>query len=88
MSLYILTSLGLIPVGNVLAGFVAERSSPTLALVGGGLITLAVALGVAIAVPELRNLKSGSAAIGAAPGRHGRAGRRGETFAAPVPREG
>ena len=60
MSLYILTSWGMIPVGNVLAGIVAERSSATVALVGGGLITLAVTIGVAIAVPELRNLKSGA----------------------------
>ena len=35
MSLYILTSWGLIPIGNLLAGTVAERSSPTLALDGG-----------------------------------------------------
>ena len=60
MSLYILTSWGMIPVGNVLSGFVAERSSATVALVGGGVVTLLVAMGVAIAVPELRNLKSGA----------------------------
>lgn len=54
MSLYILTSWGLIPVGNVVAGFVAERSSPTVALVVGGVVTLLATLAVAFAVPELR----------------------------------
>ena len=58
MSLYILTSWGLIPVGNVFAGFVAERSSATVALVIGGIVTLAVALTVAVTVPELRRLGS------------------------------
>jgi MFS family permease len=71
MSLYILTSWGLIPVGNLVAGFVAERSSTTLALVAGGLVTLVAALGVAASVPELRRLRAGSAAIatGAGTGR-------------------
>ena len=54
MSLYILTSWGLIPVGNVVAGFVAERSSPTVALVVGGMVTLLATAAVAFAVPELR----------------------------------
>ena len=60
MSLYILTSWGLIPVGNVVAGFVAERSSPTVALVVGGLVTLLATVAVAVAVPELRRHVSGT----------------------------
>jgi MFS family permease len=63
MSLYILTSWGLIPVGNVMAGIVAERSTPSVALVAGGAITLLVAVTVAIAVPELRRLGAGSARV-------------------------
>lgn len=59
MSLYILTSWGLIPVGNVVAGFVAERSSPTVALVVGGVATLLATLAVAVAAPELRRNATG-----------------------------
>jgi MFS family permease len=63
MSLYILSSWGLIPIGNLLAGFIAERSSATVALVAGGFITLAAVLVVAVRVPELRRLEAGSGAI-------------------------
>ena len=62
MSLYILTSWGLIPVGNLLAGAVAERSSPTLALVAGGLVTLVAVVVVALGVPELRRIGAGAGA--------------------------
>ena len=63
MSLYILTSWGLIPVGNLLAGAVAERSSPTLALMAGGVVTLVAVVTVALAVPELRRIGAGAAAV-------------------------
>jgi MFS family permease len=59
MSLYILTSWGLIPVGNVVAGLVAERSSATVALVVGGAVTLLATLAVTVAVPELRRNATG-----------------------------
>jgi MFS family permease len=62
MSLYILTSWGLIPIGNVLAGIVAERSSPTLALVAGAVVTLVAVLVAAVAVPELRRIGAGAGA--------------------------
>ena len=62
MSLYILTSWGLIPVGNVLAGAVAERTSPTLALMAGGIVTLVAVVAVAVAVPELRRIVAGAGA--------------------------
>jgi MFS family permease len=62
ISLYILTSWGLIPIGNILSGWVAERATATVALVGGSVITLATALVVALAVPELRRIAAGSAA--------------------------
>jgi len=62
ISLYILTSWGLIPVGNVLSGLLAERTTPTVALVAGSLVTLVTAIVVALAVPELRRLAAGSAA--------------------------
>ena len=62
MSLYILTSWGLVPLGTLLAGVVAERSSPTLALMAGGLITMAAVVAVALAVPELRRIGAGASA--------------------------
>jgi hypothetical protein len=69
MSLYILTSWGLIPVGNVLAGIVAERSSPTFALVAGGILTLAATSVVWVAVPGLRGIVAGAGAgVGEAAG--------------------
>ena len=63
MSLYILTSWGLIPVGTLIAGIVAERASATIALAGGGLVTLVAVLAVAVAVHEVRRLEAGSAAL-------------------------
>ena len=67
MSLYILTSWGLIPVGNLVAGTVAERSSPTLALMAGGVVTLVAVVGVALAVPGLRRIGAGASAAHEAP---------------------
>ena len=58
MSLYILTSLGVIPFGNLLAGLVAQQFGPTVALAGGGLLTLVAVGGVAIAFPALRRLRA------------------------------
>jgi MFS family permease len=58
MSLYILTSLGVIPFGNLLAGLVAQSFGPTVALAGGGLLTLAAVGGVAVAFPDLRRLRA------------------------------
>ena len=72
LSLYILTSWGLIPIGNVLSGAVAERSSATLALVGGSVVTLVAVLVVAVLVPELRRLEAGSGAVMARPETFGR----------------
>lgn len=62
MSLYILTSSGLIPIGNILAGVVAERASPTVAVGAGAALTTAGALAVAWLVPELRRISGASAA--------------------------
>jgi MFS family permease len=57
LSLYILTSLGVIPFGNLLAGAVAERFGAPLALAGGGSATLAILVAVAVAFPVLRRLR-------------------------------
>lgn len=61
MSLYILTSTGLIPLGNLVAGAAAERTSPQLTLGAGAVLTTIGALAVAAAVPELRRMRTGGA---------------------------
>jgi MFS family permease len=58
MSLYILTSLGVIPFGNLLAGLVAQQFGPTVALAGGGLLTLVAVGAVAVGFPDLRRLRA------------------------------
>jgi MFS family permease len=67
MSLYILTSWGLIPIGNVVAGAAAERAGATVALVAGSVITVLAALAAAVLVPELRRLEAGSGKVETAP---------------------
>ena len=57
LSLYMLTSIGLIPIGNLVAGFVAEEVGADVALAGGGVITLAAAGLVARLEPRLRTLR-------------------------------
>ena len=58
LSLYLLTSIGLIPIGNLVAGGIAEQVGVELVLAGGGLITLAVAAIVAIAEPGVARLRA------------------------------
>jgi MFS family permease len=67
MSLYILTSLGVIPFGNLLAGLVAERFGPTLALAGGGFLTLVSVGVVVVAYPQVLRVRASVAAVGEAP---------------------
>ena len=58
LSLYLLTSIGLIPIGNLLAGTIAERFNVEVVLAGGGLITVAVVALVAFAEPEVARLRA------------------------------
>jgi hypothetical protein len=62
MSLYMLTSLGVIPFGNLLAGLVAERFGATVALVGGGVLTIAVVGWVVVSMPEIVRVRAESMA--------------------------
>jgi MFS family permease len=64
LSLYILTSLGVIPFGNLLAGAIAEEFGPPLALAGGGTVTLIILVIVAINFPVLRGLRAEQASSG------------------------
>jgi MFS family permease len=57
LSLYVMTSLGVIPFGNLIAGAVAERFGAPLALAGGGTVTLIILAGVAIGFPALRQAR-------------------------------
>jgi MFS family permease len=57
LSLYILTSLGVIPFGNLVAGAIAERFGAPLALAGGGTATLVILGVVAFSFPVLRGLR-------------------------------
>ena len=57
LSLYVLTSLGVIPFGNLIAGAVAERFGAPLALAGGGTVTLVILVAVAIGFPSLRQVR-------------------------------
>jgi MFS family permease len=57
MSLYILTSWGAIPIGNLLAGLLAERFGAPAALAWGGAITLAVAIVVGLVYRPLRRAR-------------------------------
>jgi predicted MFS family arabinose efflux permease len=56
MSLYLFMALGLMPVGNVLSGLVAERFGVQVALGGGGLVTIAAVLATWVRSPRLRAL--------------------------------
>lgn len=68
MSVYILTSWGVLPIGNVVTGVVAELAGAWIALVGGGILTLLV-LGVTLAArPEIASITIGADGRVAAPG--------------------
>jgi MFS family permease len=58
LSLYLLTSIGLIPIGNLVAGAIAEHLGVEIVLAAGGLITVAVAVLVAFAEPEVTRLRA------------------------------
>ena len=57
-SLYVLTSIGLLPIGNLVAGAVAERLGVPFVLAIGGVLTL-VAVIAAATVPTIRRLEAG-----------------------------
>ena len=58
LSLYTLTSIGLIPIGNLAAGLVGETYGVEVALAGGGLICLAIVAVVAFLEPRLIRLRA------------------------------
>lgn len=58
-SLYVLTSIGLLPIGNVVSGAAAEVVGVPAVLAVGALVTLVVVVMTAIGRPALRGLVSG-----------------------------
>ena len=74
-SLYVLTSIGLLPIGNLLAGAIAEAAGVPEVLAGGAIVTLGATVIAAMTRPSLRNLVAGSSASeqGAASPRRGSA---------------
>jgi MFS family permease len=57
LSLYAVVSQGLIPVGNVVIGQLADATTPRIALAAASVACLVLAAGVALAVPRLRHLE-------------------------------
>lgn len=66
LSLYLLTSIGLIPIGNLVAGAIAEHVGVEPVLAAGGLIALGVAGMVAISEPEVARLRAAHLSASAA----------------------
>ena len=58
MSLYVVASLGMAPIGNLLSGAVAESFGVETALAGGGLVTIAAVLATWFGSPRLRALRA------------------------------
>jgi MFS family permease len=58
LSLYVLTSIGLIPVANLVGGAVAGAVGVPAVLAFGGAVTLASAAGVALAEPRVAGLRA------------------------------
>ena len=59
LSLYVLTSIGLLPLGNLVAGALAERLTVPPVLAAGGIATLLIAIVAALVRPEIRRLPAG-----------------------------
>lgn len=59
LSLYLLTSIGLIPVANLLGGAIAEAVGVEAVLAAGGVLTVAVTLLVAVLEPSVVRLRAG-----------------------------
>jgi MFS family permease len=57
MSLYLFMAIGLMPIGNVLAGLVAERFGVQVALAGGGLVTCLAVAATWLRSPTIRILR-------------------------------
>jgi MFS family permease len=71
LSLYTLTSIGLIPVANLAGGALAETIGVETVLAAGGILTLVIAIGVALLEPEILRLRAAHISIGETPDAEG-----------------
>ncbi|HEY8238592.1 MAG TPA: MFS transporter [Candidatus Limnocylindrales bacterium] len=58
LSLYLLTSIGLIPIANLVGGVVAEHSGVEIVLLGGGVLTVGIALATFVLEPRIGRLRA------------------------------
>jgi predicted MFS family arabinose efflux permease len=56
MSMFMLSFIGALPIGNILAGTASKQFGPQYTLAGGGLIIVLIATGVMIFNQRLREL--------------------------------
>ncbi len=61
-SLYVLTSIGLLPIGNLAAGAIAESTGVPTVLAAGAIVTLVATSIAAVGRPALRRLAAGQSA--------------------------
>jgi MFS family permease len=67
LSLYLLTSIGLIPIANLVGGVLADAIGVEAVLAGGGVITVAIALAVALFERGILHLRAAHLSARAAP---------------------
>ena len=60
-SLYVLTSIGLLPIGNLAMGAIAEATGVPFVLAGGAALVMAAGLIATVAAPNLKVLVAGQA---------------------------
>jgi predicted MFS family arabinose efflux permease len=58
LSLYMLTSIGLIPIANLVGGVLAESLGVEIVLATGGILTVAIAITVALLEPRIGRLRA------------------------------
>lgn len=71
LSLYTLTSIGLIPVANLAGGALAETIGVETVLAAGGILTLVIAVAVALLEPEILRLRAAHISIRETPDAEG-----------------
>lgn len=67
LSLYLLTSIGLIPIANVIGGTLAEAVGVEAVLAAGGILTVAIAIAVAVFERPIVHLRAAHLSASAAP---------------------
>jgi MFS family permease len=58
LSLYFLTSIGVIPIANIVGGALAESLGVEVVLAAGGLLTILIAAAVAVFEPRVGRLRA------------------------------